>query len=134
MFINLKLGKATNGLWLRILLASLLIFGSMSTMSAANAGLFDCVKPKKWSNYSKLRAAYLKDPNLKTQEDWFRSYVFATIFTGYPKCFNSKDVKVMRKYADVLTKTCMSNPNWNFACTLIRGRGALADWAYESYK
>jgi hypothetical protein len=134
MVISLRLGKSRTGLWLRIVLAMSLAVGSMSAIAPANAGLFDCVKAKKWSNYSKLRTAYLKDPNLKTQEDWFRSYVFATIFTGYPKCFNSKDVKVMRKYADALTQTCIRNPNWNFACTMIRGRGALADWAYESYK
>lgn len=134
MFTPLKLCKSGRSLCLRIFLASLLMFGSMPVMPPANAGLFDCVKAKKWSNYSKLRTAYLKDPNLKTQEDWFRSYVFATIFTGYPKCFNSQDVRIMRKYADALTQTCIRNPNWNMACTMIRGRGALADWAYESYK
>lgn len=76
--------------WAKLLLVGILIMGSLSVPNTANAGLFDCVKAKKWSNYSKLRSAYLKDPTLKTEEDWFRSYVFATIFTGYPKCFNSK--------------------------------------------
>ncbi len=120
--------------WAKLLLVGILIMGSLSVPNTANAGLFDCVKAKKWSNYSKLRSAYLKDPTLKTEEDWFRSYVFATIFTGYPKCFNSKDVKVMRRFTDLMTQTCASNPRWNFACQMMRGRGAMADWAYESYK
>lgn len=118
----------------RCLMALVLSLGSLSITDSADAGLFDCRKAKKWSNYSKLRTAFLKEPSSKTQEDWFRAYVFATIYTGYPKCFNSKDVSVMRKYTNALTVTCAKNPNWNFACTLIKGRGAMADWAYESYK
>lgn len=111
-----------------------LTFSSLSSTSTANAGVFDCVKAKKWSNYSKLRSAYLKDPSIKTQEDWFNAYVFATIFTGYPKCFNSRDVKVMREFADLIIQTCANGPKWNFACYMMKSRGPLADWAYDSYK
>ena len=120
--------------WAKIILPMVLVLGSLSAPNTADAGFFDCRKAKKWSNYSKLRTAFLKEPSMKTQEDWFRAYVFATIYTGYPKCFNSKDVSIMQKYADALTKTCANNPSWNFSCTLIKGRGALANWAYESYK
>jgi hypothetical protein len=117
------------------MLSLLLVLGGLFVPSQpASAGLFDCVKAKKWSNYSKLRTAYLKDPTLKTEDDWFKAYIFSTIYTGYPKCFNGKDVRIMRKYADLSTNTCRNNPNWIRYCSMINGRGAFADWVYEGYK
>lgn len=130
----LVLDKSRKSSFASIFFIFAIMFSSLNTIEPANAGVFDCVKAKKWSNYSKLRTAYFKDPALKSEEDWFRAYVFATIFTGYPKCFKAKDVNVMRKFADVMTQTCAKTPSWNFACPMIKGRGALANWAYESYK
>ena len=84
---------------LSTLVVSLLAFG-LTTLnpSVGNAGLFDCVKAKKYSGYSKLRSAYFKDPEKKTDLDWFAAYTFATIFNGYPKCFKKNDVAVMRYF------------------------------------
>ena len=106
----------------------------ITPVSSAQAGLFDCVKPKKWSNYTKLKTAFNKDPQLKTQDDWFRAYVFARIFTGSPKCFNSKDVAVMKKWVNAYNQVCVRDPSWNFSCKLYSGSSTFASWVYEGYK
>jgi hypothetical protein len=77
-----------------LLSLSMAVIGSPSSQ----AGPFDCFKATKYSKYSKLRSAFLKDPAKKTNDDWFRAYTFATIFNGYPSCFNKKDVAVMRDF------------------------------------
>lgn len=100
----------------------------------ASAGLFDCMGPKKWSGYSKLRSAFMKDPQTKTQDEWFRAYIFARIYTGSPKCFNSKDVTVMKKWVNSYNQACAQNPSWNFSCKLYSGSSTLASWVYEGYK
>ena len=117
------------------LLVSLLAFG-LTTLnpSVGNAGLFDCVKAKKYSGYSKLRTAYFKDPEKKTDSDWFAAYTFATIFNGYPKCFKKNDVAVMRDFIKAIVGVCAQNRNWGTICKLSPVRGALNDWAYDGYK
>jgi hypothetical protein len=104
------------------------------SLPIANAGLFDCVKAKKYANYSKLRSAYFKDPNKKTDDDWFRAYTFATIFDGYPKCFKKQDVVVMRDFLKLIDGVCAENRNWGTICKLAPVRGGMNDWAYNSYK
>jgi hypothetical protein len=104
------------------------------SLPTANAGLFDCVKAKKYTNYSKLRSAYFKDPNRKTDDDWFRAYTFATIFDGYPKCFKKQDVAVMRDFLKLIDGVCAENRNWGTICKLAPVRGGMNDWAYNSYK
>jgi len=122
-------------IFLNALVVSLLAFGLTTlNLSVGNAGLFDCVKAKKYSGYSKLRQAYFKDPKLKTDSDWFKAYTFATIYNGYPKCFKDKDVQVMRKFISLVDKTCVESPNWTTICEMTPVRGALADWAYDGYK
>lgn len=117
------------------MVVSLLAFGLTTfNTSGANAGLFDCVKAKKYSGYSKLRAAFLKEPAKKTDSDWFAAYTFATIYNGNPKCFKSKDVAVMRDFIKLIDGVCAQNRNWGTICTLSPVRGAMADWAYDSYK
>lgn len=101
---------------------------------SSQAGPFDCFKATKYSKYSKLRSAFLKDPAKKMDDDWFRAYTFATIFNGYPSCFNKKDVAVMRNFIKVIDQTCAQNKNFGTICKLAPVRGALADWAYNSYK
>ena len=101
---------------------------------SSQAGPFDCFKATKYSKYSKLRSAFLKDPAKKTNDDWFRAYTFATIFNGYPSCFNKKDVAVMRDFIKAIDQTCAQNKNFGTICSLAPVRGALADWAYNSYK
>lgn len=108
----------------------MMIIGS----SSSQAGPFDCFKATKYSKYSKLRSAFLKDPAKKTDDDWFKAYTFATIFNGYPSCFNKKDVAVMRNFIKVIDQTCAQNKNFGTICKLAPVRGALADWAYNSYK
>ncbi len=125
----------TQRICLNVLVVSLLAFG-LTTLnpSVGNAGLFDCVKAKKYSGYSKLRTAYFKDPAKKTDSDWFKAYTFATIFNGYPKCFDSKDVAVMKDFIKLIDGVCAKNKNWGTICTLSPVRGAMADWAYNGYK
>lgn len=106
----------------------------VTSQNSAVAGPFDCLGPKKWSNYSKLKNAYFKDPQLKTQDDWFKSYAFARIFTGSPKCFNSKDVAVMKKWVNTYNQVCRENPNWNYSCKYYSGSSTFASWVYEGYK
>jgi hypothetical protein len=101
---------------------------------SANAGLFDCVKPKKWSGYSQLRTAFMKDPQKKSEDDWFRAYVFARIYTGSPKCFQSKDVAVMKKWVKSYNQACIQNPSWNFSCEYYSGTSTFQSWVYEGYK
>jgi len=100
----------------------------------ASAGLFDCMGPKKWSGYTKLRSSFMKDPQTKTQDDWFKAYIFARIYTGSAKCFNSKDVVVMKKWVNSYNQTCLQNPSWNYSCKLYSGTSTLASWVYEGYK
>ena len=117
-------------------IAVCLISMSVSTfsMQASNAGPLDCFKAKKYSNYSKLRNSYFKAPEKKTDQDWFRSYTFATIFNGYPNCFNKKDVTVMRNFIKAVDNVCYQNKNFGTICQMTPIRGAMADWAYNSYK
>lgn len=107
---------------------------SIGPRTPAQAGLFDCIKPKKWSNYTKLRTAFNKDPQIKTEDDWFRAYIFARIFTGSPKCFNSKDVAMMKKWVNAYNQACVSDPSWNFSCKLFSGSSTFSSWVYEGYK
>jgi hypothetical protein len=112
-----------------LLLTTLVVFGPQAP---AQAGLFDCMKPKKWASYSKLRTAYFKES--KTQEDWFKSYIFARIYTGSSKCFNSQDVAVMKKFVSAYNEACLNNPSWNYSCKLYSGSSTFASWVYEGYK
>ena len=96
------------------------------------AGLFDCMKAKGFSKKGVLVKAFNKNPEQKTSSDWVNSYNFARLFTGYPKCFNKKDVSVMRKYVNTINGICSSNPNWSSVCVLAGGRGPLAWWVYEN--
>ena len=123
--------KVSTGVFFALILSCLV---AIAPQNAANAGLFDCIKPKKWSGYSKLRTAYLKDAQLKTEDDWFKAYIFARIFTGSSKCFNSKDVVVMKKFVNAYNQACSGNPSWNYSCKYYSGRSTLASWVYEGYK
>jgi hypothetical protein len=96
------------------------------------AGLFDCMKAKGFSKKGVLVKAFNKNPEQRTSSDWVNSYNFARLFTGYPKCFNKKDVSVMRKYVNTINSICSSNPNWSSVCVLAGGRGPLAWWVYEN--
>jgi hypothetical protein len=118
------------------LLIIVLFFSGFSILgsSTVNAGPFDCLKAKKYANYSKLKTAFFKAPERKTDEDWFRAYTFATIFNGYPKCFNKSDVTTMRKFIKVIDDVCSKNRNWGTICKLAPVRGSMTDWAYNSYK
>ena len=118
------------------LLAICLVAMSIAAISptTVQAGPLDCFKATKYSNYTKLRSAYLKDPQKKTDDEWFRAYTFATIFNGYPNCFNKQDVAVMRNFIKIIDQTCAKNKNFGTICRLAPVRGALADWAYNSYK
>jgi hypothetical protein len=104
------------------------------SLSSANAGPFDCVKAKKYSNYSKLRNSFMKDPKKKTEDDWFKAYTFATIFNGYPKCFKTQDVAVMRDFVKLIDGVCAKDPNWGYVCKIAPVKGAMTDWAYNGYK
>ena len=118
-----------------LLIVSLSCLGIQNlAITNVSAGVFDCVKAKKYSSYSKLRSAYFKDPKKKTDDDWFRAYTFATIFNGYPKCFKEKDVAVMRDFIKIIDDVCAQNRNWGTICKLAPVRGGMADWAYDSYK
>ena len=123
--------RASFGLVLTLLLSTLV---SIGPQTPAQAGLFDCMKPKKWSNYTKLRTAFNKDPQTKTEDEWFRAYIFARIFTGSSKCFDSKDVAVMRKWVNAYNQACVNNPSWNFSCKLYSGSSTFSSWVYEGYK
>lgn len=123
--------KVSSCALLSLILSCIFVIAPQQT---ANAGLFDCVKPKKWSAYSKLRAAYFKDPQTKTEDDWFKAYIFARIFTGSPKCFNSKDVAVMKKWVNAYNQACRDDPSWNYSCKIYSGSSTLASWVYEGYK
>ena len=124
--------KKPLGSFLAICLLSLSI--TVVSSPTSQAGPLDCFKATKYSKYSKLRSAFLKDPAKKTDADWFRAYTFATIFNGYPKCFNKQDVATMRSFIKVIDQTCARNKNLGTICSLAPVRGALADWAYNSYK
>jgi hypothetical protein len=117
-------------------LSMCLISLSVSTFSvySAQAGPLDCFRAKKYSSYSKLRTSYFKAPEKKTDQDWFRAYTFATIFNGYPNCFNKKDVAVMRDFIKIIDDICYQNRNFGTICRLTPVRGPMANWAYDSYK
>lgn len=121
--------RISTGVIFTLILTTLI---AVSPQAPAQAGLFDCVKPKKWASYSKLRTAYLKES--KTEDDWFKSYIFARIYTGSSKCFNSKDVAVMKKFVSAYNQACMNNPSWNYSCKLYSGSSTFASWVYEGYK
>jgi hypothetical protein len=123
--------RTSTGVLFSLILSCLVI---VTPVNSAQAGLFDCIKPKKWSNYTKLRTAFNKDPKTKTQDDWFRAYAFARIFTGSAKCFNSKDVAVMKKWVNAYNQVCREDPSWNYSCKLYSGSSTFASWLYESYK
>jgi hypothetical protein len=123
--------RVTTGVLFSLILSCLV---AIAPQNSANASLFDCVKPKKWSGYSKLRTAYFKDPQVKTEEDWFKAYIFARIYTGSSKCFNSKDVAVMKKWVNAYNNACRDNPSWNSSCKYYSGSSTLASWVYEGYK
>jgi hypothetical protein len=123
--------RISTGVLFSMLLSFLVV---LAPQNSAQAGLFDCIKPKKWSGYSKLRTAYFKDPQIKTEDDWFKAYAFARIFTGSSKCFNSKDVAVMRKFVNSYNQACATNPSWNYSCELFSGSSTFASWVYEGYK
>lgn len=119
-------------------IATLVVFSLISvginSTTEASAGLFDCVKAKKWASAKSLRSAYLLDPELKTPTDWFNGYIFARIYTGYPGCFNKSDVNVMRQYVQYINSYCVKNPSWNNLCAISKGTGKLADWVYSNYR
>ena len=76
----------------------------------------------------------MKDPQMKTQDDWFKGYMFARIYTGSPKCFDSKDVAIMNKWVTSYNQACLQNQSWNYSCKLYSGTSTLAAWVYEGYK
>jgi hypothetical protein len=76
----------------------------------------------------------MKDPQKKSEDDWFRAYVFARIYTGSPKCFQSKDVAVMKKWVKSYNQACIQNPSWNFSCEYYSGTSTFQSWVYEGYK
>jgi hypothetical protein len=123
--------RLSTGVLFSLILSCLVL---IAPQNAAHAGIFDCIKPKKWSGYSKLRIAYSKDPQTKTEDDWFKAYIFARIFTGSAKCFNSKDVAIMKKFVRAYNQACVSDPSWNFSCKLYSGSSTFSSWVYEGYK
>ena len=94
------------------------------------AGAFDCMKAKGFSKKGVLVNAFNKNPEQRTSGEWFNSYTFARLFTGYPKCFNKKDVALMRKYVSTINDICVSNPKWSSVCAIAKGNGPLAWWVY----
>ena len=123
--------RISTGVLFSLILSCLI---AIAPQNSANAGIFDCYSPKKWSKYSKLRTAYFKDPQLKTQDDWFNAYIFARIFTGSSKCFNSKDVTVMRNFVNTYNQACVNNPSWHYSCKYYSGSSTFASWVYENSK
>ena len=107
---------------------------AVTPINSAQGGLLNCINPRKWSGYPKLRTAYFKDPQIKTQDDWFKSYIFARIYTGSAKCFKNKDVAVMNKWVNAYNQACANDPSWNFSCKLYSGSSTLSSWVYEGYK
>jgi len=123
--------RTSSGEVLSLVLATFVVVGQQSP---ANAGIFDCWSPKKWSSYSKLRTAFNKDPQLKTEDDWFKAYIFARIFTGSSKCFKAQDVAVMKKWVNAYNQACINDPSWNYSCKISVGTSTLSSWVYEGYK
>ena len=117
-----------------IVLTLTLIFNGFVSSNQASAGIFDCVKARKWAAAKSLKTSYLMDPAKKSDTDWFNSYIFARIYTGYPGCFNKSDVDVMRQYVQYINEYCVRNPKWNYACFFSKGYGKLADLVYSNYK
>ena len=123
--------KLSSGVIFSLLCTSLII---LPAQNSANAGIFDCVNPRKWSGYSKLRTSFFKEPAQKSQDDWFKAYMFARIYTGSAKCFNSKDVAVMKKFVKSYNQVCARDPSWNYSCDMFSGYSTFSSWAYEGYK
>jgi hypothetical protein len=92
------------------------------------------MKAKGSAKKGTLVKAFSRNPEQKTEADWFNSYIFARLYTGYPNCFNKKDVATMRKYVSAINAVCTDDPKWGSACLLAgKGRfGPLAWWAYGS--
>jgi hypothetical protein len=132
--LEVKMKSSRRKFVLSQFLAVMLMTTFLNNPSPASAGIFDCIKVKKWSNYTKLRVSYFKDPALKTQGDWTRSYIFARLFTGYPKCFNKKDVNVMNQFVNLLNSTCLQNSQFGDVCRIAQGNGPMSDWVYNGYK
>lgn len=120
--------------WQVRLILLVLLVGIFQFPANANAGIFDCMKAQKWANAKSLRNSYLKAPVSKSDADWIDSYIFARIFTGYPKCFNNKDVAVMNQYVSFINNYCVRYPTWSKVCFIAKGNGKLADWTYGNYK
>ncbi len=100
--------------------------------TAPRSGIFDCVKAKGIAKKGNLVKAINKNPELKTDSDWFNSYILARLYTGYPNCFSKADVATMRKYVSAINAVCSNDPKWGSAC-LVAGSGRfgpLAWWAY----
>lgn len=127
---QVKLTLAT--LLFSIVFASSLLLDSSAQI--ANAGIFSCSQAKKWSKYSELRNSFLRNPEQKSDQDWFRSYIFARIYTGYSNCFSSKDVQVMTGFVQLINNTCQKNPNWSYVCSISGGSGKLSKFTYMNYK
>ena len=107
--------------------------------SAANAmevnnraGVLDCMKAQGYSKKGVLVNAFKKNPEQRTSTEWFNSYMFARLFTGYSNCFNKNDVAVMRKYVMTINNICVSNPKWSTVCAIANGYGPIAWWAYQN--
>ena len=103
---------------------------SNQTATQASAGILDCMKAKGYSKKGVLVKAFNKDPKKKTESDWFNAYTFARLFTGYPKCFDKKDVVVMRKFVSTLNSICSNDPEWASLCLIAKSSGPLAWWVY----
>ena len=119
-----------SGLVFSLILTALITIGAQSS---AQAGLAECKKPKKWTSYTKLWTAFNKNVQVKTSDDWFKAYIFARIYTGYPECFDSKDVAKMKKWVTAYNRMCVKDPSWNLSCRLYSGSGALTR-VYDEYK
>ena len=116
---------------LTVILLNILPVSNQSS-TQANAGLLDCMKAKSYSKKGALVKAFNKDPNKKTESDWFNAYTFARLFTGYQNCFNKKDVVVMRKFVSTLNSICSNDPEWASVCLIAKSSGPLAWWVYEN--
>ena len=117
-----------------ILAISIVFKSQIVVLNPASAGLIDCVKASKWANAKSLKSAFLKAPEKKSPADWFDAYILARVFTGYPNCFNKKDVAVMNDYVTYMNNYCITNPNWNNLCYIAKSKSKLADWLYSNYK
>lgn len=124
--------RSLGTLTLLILILNLSPFTAVAIEFKTRAGVFDCMKATGYSKKGVLVNAFRKNPEQRTSTEWFNSYMFARLFTGYPNCFNKQDVAVMRKYVSTINNICATNTRWGTVCSIANSYGPIAWWAYQN--